>query len=461
MLLSILGLALGFIVLGGIFFFLLFQPTSPAVVLPGKETAALLRYASGDDLKMLTTLYPILSSVPAAASGSSVAVIRLPSGSLSWAVFPRENASFPSDQGSWISLGTQKLLVSDPGIQSLLGKKENQLVSYEPYKRLASPMSQDESWNYLELAVLKQHNKTPLDRQIQLLFADADYAALLHQENTWTFTVFAEQWQEWPGLSPAQHSPSSKLSVHLNLSDPVQQGSALLASLSEDEKSILQGLLLQLIHEHFGSDVSLASDVLPLLLRPATLSLRPNTANGTTDILLEGSMPNETGLKDQMTAFHARIASQLPAMIVTRKTLDRGFTSTLVQSDPSAIIQETAEVEGWTVKTTAHTGNLRAFSTAVRQNRFLMGTDAAWIKETVTGTAREQLELPTSLHLRNKTPIAGGSINLQSLPALAEAIPLFDLQSDVLPFLHLREGTLLWTAEQAGNLRSFTVRLAP
>lgn len=204
-----------------------------------------------------------------------------------------------------------------------------------------------------------------------------------------------------PLLSPAPD-------VLVALPSPRAAIEAALASMSERDRAIAQGLLAKQAQEMLEGEWSWNYDILPLLSGETILAMD----TGSDAFLLRGTTSDPRRVKEILGSVHDHLRSELTGTAVMERTLDRGFTSAVLRSDPSQVIDRQESVGGWSVR---ETRGRRSLLSAVRGREFLIGNQEEWLRQMIGADASTtgRIDLPG-------IPAAAGSISTSLLRRLFE-----------------------------------------
>lgn len=209
-----------------------------------------------------------------------------------------------------------------------------------------------------------------------------------------------------PLLSPAPD-------VLIALRSPRSAIEAAFAGITEAERAIAQGLLAKRAQEMLEGEWSWTYDILPLLSGETILAV---DAGGSAFLIRGMMMTDARRVKEILATVHDHLRSELTGTAVMERTLDRGFTSAVLRSDPSQVIDRQESVGGWSVRETREAASdsaageegsrtTRSLLSAVRGREFLIGNQESWLRQMISaGAPAGRIDLPG-------IPVAAGTIS--------------------------------------------------
>lgn len=267
------------------------------------------------------------------------------------------------------SIGPYNIQVSNKAALGKIQEYDRPLQADETFKALQTYQGPEAQWTYLPLSSLPQ--STDLFTRVlrTLLTGRSTSIALQHRANGLSI------------LRPEEHTTHVKAPVSIpEMPDALLQGTfgnaqaslvSLLENLSQEDAIVLEGLLSNAITT-FGEGVSFRYDILPLLEEPSSIQL--SNSGGTLHVLLSGSMNRVKMLHTILDRLHTEFARTLPSSTITKRILDKRFSSIDIRHDVRSIEQSQSTVDGWLVHQTTLAGNAKGLTTATQGNRFLLGT---------------------------------------------------------------------------------------
>ena len=427
---------------------------TPADLLPADETLVL--FSSADDalLRQYETWLPIIKTLPEAEIPRTVAVVQVPNEGKVLVVFARRPVApdaLPSG-AKWTQREVGPLFVSasSPAVFPLLGTTAQPLRSSQAFTLLARGETERSPWIFVQRSLLP----TPAsltDAVLEELF--------LH--STTHLGIFPQPGPSDPGNNrvgsgmvvrffpasaerrplPLPHPAETSPEFSVALARPESTFRALQSELSRENRIMLDTRILTFFSDTFGDDVSFAYDFLPLLSRPARISLS-HTASGTLSLLLQGSAANAAPAIARL--HEAFRGSRTTARTVTR-IFDNRYTFRNVRDDTHMITDELAPVGGMQMRKTIHALQ-GEFCSAVQGEEFLLSTDCRLLERVIL----EQPQGPGS------SALAAGTFSSATLSALlGNALPA--LLSPSSPLLLTNADTLQWSLSRQGDILTLTL----
>ncbi len=379
---------------------------TPADILPADSTVALVHYPLLPELEEpVKALFPILQSAPH-ASGSIVAVLRLPDepSPAHWIVFTPDTQPQEGDNQGFI--GRYFYRASDVKILEQLGHEMP--LSHDAFFSVIEKEDPSD-FLYLRTDALPETN-TLTDRITHAMLKDTKWISMSRGADAYVIKL-AGSFKDFLGADfDVSHSDDAKEILALN--DGASLWDFAKSAVTSDDAALLESAMLQSIRDHFGDDVSLQYDLLPLLQKPSMLSV--SSSGG---FLFAGSADTAT-LKATLLRLHASVRSVLPRITINQYEIGQ-FSANVVMEDQGGITEETWSQDGYEITRTGPRNGSGGFLTAVRNNDFFISNDRNLLEEA--------LKAPPSFPFSSNAPMdAGGIISSERIEPLRGA-PLFSL----------------------------------
>lgn len=439
----------------------------PADVLPAKETLVFFSSADEQLLRRYAAWFPALRDLPVADIPRTVAVVRTPEWGDIVVVFARRPVApglLPTDDG-WTSVEKGPLLVavSSPAVLPLLDAPMQPLRSSKAFALLTRKEDDRQPWIFMQRRFLPASATlgdvvldTILLRDVThvgiLPYGPSDPAAertgsatsLASDDGSGMTVRFFPSGTERRALSLPAAAEFSPLSIAL--AQPADILQTLYRELPAGEHVLFESRMLTFCATLFGDDVSFTYDVLPLLERPARLSLS-RTGSGTLAWLLQGSTA-DAGTR--ITRLHEAFrGSRTPARTVTRVFDSGRYTFRNVRDDTQMIADTETALGNMRLRRTVHAVQ-GEFCSALRGEEFLLSTDCATLERAVLA----KLQGPGT------SALAGGTLLRSALPSLVSApLPVL-LGADSL-LLPVHQGPLQWSLSRQGDMLTLTLLPLP
>ncbi len=376
----------------------LWQPRSLDAFLPQPQTLALLENATREDIRVFIAQYPALQTVPVYGGAMDVGVVTLPDARQGWVLSTTtKDAPLPSSN---LRIGRQNFLMSDPQLQALLTSGEPRLRSSQDFSLLTRGMRRDERWIFV-----KEPGSTALPALLRPMIPESRSLVVTTKDDTVTLRILGSTAVSGRRASPAIPSLSPAPDVTLTLGSPPGMLDAYLQSLPEHERAVRLGMLTATVRQLLGGQWSYSYDILPFLRQESVLHWRSATGTGGLAFLFQSSMDDVRSGKARLSELHERFRGQLVGTFVTDRSLDRGFRSTVLRSDPSQMEDRVQSVQGWTIRTTRERSGMRSLLSATRGRDIVMTNTREWLDQVTT--TRRDIPLPS----RSGSPVAGGSLS--------------------------------------------------
>ncbi len=400
----------------------LWQPRSLEAMLPGKDVIALFSNVTREDLRGWNDRFPELKDVPVFDGRLELGIVEINEGSRGWILSsPMKDVPLPNTNGNYRG---QDVLLSRPDVMGRMTGSSPRLRDLESFHALQRGVSPAEALVYLTMTADRATGLLPSPLRP---FLHASGSILLSTEGSTVRLRLLGMTTKSEGTIAATIPPlTPEPDMTLSLAAPQQMLEQELSAFPGNDRVIRKAQLSKKIQEALGGEWSMDYDILPLLEKPSTLSLRSGTG-AIPSFVFRGTMSDLKNGRRQLSAFHENAQGQLSGTAVTRRAFDRGFTSAIIGSAPSQVQKKAYSLLGWTVQETVR-GDGRVLLTAARGRDFVIANEKGWFESVLED--EQNLTLPTILGL----PIAGGRLS----PAM-----FMRFTEDV-------RGTPEWTALQSG-----------
>jgi hypothetical protein len=344
---------------------------NPALFIPADETVAFFEHITKENHAFFARAFPLLTEVPLTEADASVAFVKINDERIAWILLePNAGDSQPfrirtsSPQASALLTDIEHPLSRDYTFSVLHKDPQDRGPSaFIRFPRLtidsASPLG----------ALLRPDRPTSITQTVDGLRirfltsnTDKDFSALEHgPKDIFPHPLFIMQ--------------ASNLSETLHLSQSILQPTPVLIS-----KTILR----QAIASLFGTDISPAYDIAPLLTGPTSLQAALDSDGVHIRFLLEGELMGESDtlwhLGDLFRAKLSVIAQESP-------TFDGKFTLPIVRHDSDLLEDTTKNENGWTVRTIVQKKNTSGLRIGLKNNTYLISNDADAFKNALISPA--------------------------------------------------------------------------
>lgn len=403
--------------------------SSPADFLPANQTLLVLHNPQEKDLERWKHHFPVLKDITY-KKNISVAVISLRKNIEAAVSFSIELEESPN------AIGPYTVVSTDARVFPLLGKQDSPLSKKEDYSTLALRRIDSDRWTYSTKHALNEHNQL-IDRLLRAITFSTEHAIGISGGRV----VDLEHRKETTSLAqaPLHIASVDNAFVILSFAGGKDAWMRLLESMSTEDAIVTEGIARAAI-ANLGSDVSFVSDLLPLITEPGTLQLFNDN-----NILLEGSMQHSTALHALLDRVHKAYANTLPSLRVTKRVLDKRFSSVDIRNDPSMILEDQTRHAGWTLRSTKHEEREQGLFSATQGNKYIISTNEDAIRTALS--KKRTLNLPRLE--RKGTLFLGGVVQLSHLQHLLAG--LNPSQSHF--FATTQTGTLLFSSVQTGDIR--------
>ncbi|MDD4287647.1 MAG: hypothetical protein PHO20_03785 [Candidatus Peribacteraceae bacterium] len=421
---------------------------TPADLLPADET--LILFSSTDDalLRQYETWLPILKTLPVAEIPRTVAVVQVPNEGKALVVFARRPVApdaLPSG-AKWTQHEVGPLFVSasSPAVFPLLQEPARPLRSSQAFTLLARGGTEQSPWIFVERSLLPAPT-TLTDSVLDTLFLHStSHLGIFPRSGSGMIVRLFPASTDGRSLS-LPHPMGRTPEFSIALARPESTLGELQGKLSQESRIMLDTRMLTFFSETFGDDVSFLYDVLPLLARPARLSLS-RTASGTLSLLLQGSASDAAPAIARL--HEAFRGSRTTARTVTR-VFDGRYTFRNVRDDTHMITDELVSVGGMQMHKTIH-ATQGEFCSAIQGEDFLLSTDCMLLEHAI-------LERPQG---PGASALAAGTFSSASLSLLLGSdLPTLLLPAS--PLLPTNDDTLQWSLSRQGDILTLTLLPVP
>ena len=446
-----LGIVIVAILISGIILAVLISATNtvtiiesvPSDFLPEYQTVALFSNVSEKTLRKFETLFPVLGDI----TPDETKIIALLYIDNEFLVAEFSEAGAKSSEGS--IFGRFSVSASDPRAEALLKTSTPRLSSSLPCKELV----QEGSWVFLDLSVIPPP-QTLSEKFLGALIPDGStHTALFFEDDKTQISFIGGTPLPSNGLSPFITSTFLGSMITLRSANASHAWKKLINGLDEGERSFLEGSVGRLVEETWGSSVSFAYSVLPMLQRPTTIHLGKNASGGIV-FAIEGIDENTRTLSDNIEKLFTGFSSAVPNTKVTKRTFDSRFSATDIRIDEGAIREDARQYKNWEIKS-ARAPDGREFATATLGSTFVLANDSAALEQILKQNAA--ITPPTIPSLTRTARLADGVLSFDEASLLLkELFP--PLKQESLPTLlsHL-SGKLKWSVEQHGIVTTLVI----
>ena len=427
----------------------LWQPRSLEAMLPGNDVIALFSNVTREDLREWNDRFPEIKDVPVFDGRLELGIIDIGEASRGWILSsPVKDVPLPDANGNY---RRQDVLLSDPGVMAGMTGSSPRLNAFESFSALQRGISRADALVYLRTTAAASTAFLPEPLRP---FLHASGSILLSKEESTVHLRLLGRPATIDGSSAAAIVPlSPQPDMTLTLSVPQKMLEQELSAFPENDGMIKRAQLSKKIQDILGGEWSMDYDILPLLEKPATLSLRSGTG-AIPSFIVRGTMVDLKDGRRQLSAFHENTEERLSGTAVTRRAFDRGFTSTIIGSAPSQTQEKKYSLYGWTVQETVRSDG-RILLTAVRSREFIIGNERGWF-ESVLRSTQDDKELP--LPTVSGSPIAGGRLSPAMFTRFTEAGRRTPEWAWLLGGLDAEKG-VLWGVERDG--KTLTLSISP
>ncbi len=358
----------------------LWQPRGLEALLPADRTLAFFSDVRWSDMQQFAGQYPSLRRVPAFQERLTLGVIALPGGSDTWVLASRaKEIPLPSTN---VTINRQELLADDESIAALLASASPRLQAEQSFGRLTADMDASAPWIFFRTdaasasALLPSLVRPMLHASGAVLLRRGDAGSMLRIAGLPALPVQGTLQRPLPSLTP---EPDVSLAVQ----DGHAAVDAWLFPLPESERAVREGMLSRKAAELLGGEWSTAYDILPLLDGETAVHWKTGTGGGIR-FQMEGSADGD--LAGRLDDIHDRFRSDLTGAVVVRRTLEKGFGSSVVHDDPAAVEDRRYGAGGWTVRESRGRASGKTLLTAWRGARYILSTDREWLAQAIAAS---------------------------------------------------------------------------
>jgi len=446
-----LGIIIVAIIISGIILAVLISATNtitviesvPSDFLPEYQTVALFSNVSEKTLRKFETLFPVLGDI----TPDETKIIALLYIDNEFLVAEFSEASATSSEDN--TFGRFSVSASDPRTEALLKTSTPRLSSSVSYNKLA----QEGSWVFLNLSVVPPP-QTITEKFLRALIPEGStHAALSFENDQIQISLVGGTPLPSSGLSPLITSTFSGSMLTLRSANISRVWKKLMNNLGDSERSFLEGSIGRLVEETWGSSVSFAYSVLPMLQRPTTIHLGKNASGGIV-VAIEGIDENTRALSDNIERLFTGFSSAVPNTKVTERTFDSRFSATDIRIDEGAIREDARQYKNWGIKSARAPDGIE-FATATLGSTFVLANDSAALEQILKQNVA--ITPPTIPSLTRTTRLADGVLSFDEASLLLKELFPAMKQESRPPLLAHLSGTLLWSIEQHGTVTTLTI----
>lgn len=420
---------------------------TPPDLLPADETLVL--FSSADDvlLRQYEPWMPILKTLPKAEIPRTIAIVQVPDEGKIIAVFARRPVvpdALPSGS-KWTQREVGPLFVSasSPNIFPLLESPPHPLSASEAFTLLSRGDAERNPWIFVRRTLLPAPASLTDAVLDTLLLNTTTHLGIFPRSGSGMVVRLFPAGTE-KGSLPLAHPTKEPSVFSVALARPESTFRTLQDTLPREQRILLETKILTFVSATFGADISFTYDVLPLLTRPARVTLA-QSASGTLSVLLQGNAPDaEAKIARLHEAFRG---SRTTARTISR-VFDGRYTFRNVRDDTHMITDEYAPVGGMQMRKTIHALQ-GEFCSAVQGEAFLLATDCALLEHVLL----DQPQGPGA------SALATGTFSISTLSSLAHALPV--LLGPSSPLHPVNTDVLQWSLSRQGDIRTLTLLPLP
>ncbi|PIR53990.1 hypothetical protein COU75_03095 [Candidatus Peregrinibacteria bacterium CG10_big_fil_rev_8_21_14_0_10_42_8] len=339
----------------------------PADFLPSEHTVAIFHNTNQETLSKWSSHFPALSEA-SYGEEAIIGIIQNSDSTFSAAIFQKSGTG---------TLGQYNLQFTDSKIQSLIGKQQFPVSKNRSYKLLAEHHGLH-SWIYMKVSALPAPHGLRNTIEHALLYRDSNYIGI--QEEIDHIQISQETDQTFIS-APLQDATLSGTIFRASIGEPTVVWKSVHQLLSKENTIIVDGIIQEKLTD-WGNDISLEHDIMSLLSEPSTLHI--TESGGVINILIEGSVKNTQDRDRILDRIHSSYASILPTSTITRRVLDKRFSSVDIRHDESQITNSQFRNGNWTIRETLFQKNTHGMITATHKNNYLLSNNLHTIEEAIT-----------------------------------------------------------------------------
>lgn len=418
----------------------LWEPRSLQALLPAEGTRALFSQVTREDLRLFTDDYPLLKTVPDFSGQRDLGIV-----GDTW-ILSSSDTKTPLPTSN-LRLRRQAFLISDAGVAAVLTGTAPRLSSSEEYRALERGLFPQ--WPRIYLRMSGDEASRLLPEPVKP-FLRASGALLLSRDQQKAVMRFFGTPADLSGIAAREIPVLSPLPDWMVSANVRQLFEASQSTLTEGEREVAMGRLSRRVSDLLGGEWSLPYDVLPFLENESFLAWRNATGTGSSGVLVHGYMRDTGALKARLSDMHDRFRSHVTGIDVLSRTFEGGWTSTIVQSDPSRMEEERYALGDWLVR---RTGDRPQLLSGISGREFLITNREEWLEDVADRSNNDVL--PRLSH----PVIAGGRLGASFLRSL-----LRDVEGEA-PWQWIRSGnpeeeSVLWSVESDGHVLTLSRTLS-
>lgn len=330
------------------------------------------------------------------------------------------------------------LNASSPEVLQQVHHQQDSLNTDTTFRKLAIEHGYGTPWTYLPSSSLQRSVNILSRIGKALLVEDSNAIAVTYDGDA----IHIAHTQERSGFANTPMRIPNMPDAFLRASGRNFAGSfyTLMNNLPEDDAVILEGVLATTLTT-LGERVSFRYDLLPLLEQPSTIQI--DSSGSLLNVLIDGSMDDTIQLQTILDRVHTAYENSLPSSTITKRILDKRFSSIDIRHDDTMLERNQYTTNGWLIRSTMLSGRKRGLVTATRGSAYLLSSTAAAITHAIAHQSIEEVLYSTKIVI--------------DLSKIDEILPYLAItQKDI----HSRfgTGTLTVTSKHEGIIRKVSLK---
>lgn len=440
-------------ILAGTLFFIWTQsPIDPTDLIPADRTVAYFSNVRRENMMSWNRVYPILSNIPFVDGTFSLALIN-EKGAFQWMMFSNAHADPASQRGVvYGSLRIEDSYGEGNPAKRIEMSKADPFSHSTVFRTLQANSPKTKTWAFADLAGVMPQSPTPLDRYLLAMTKDHPQLMVGMDGNRWSVSMVSAT--DMPSVASLQ-LPHGQYPFSVTLAHPSESIGLLMKGFLPAEQDIARSFAQGFVSDLIAKTVTLTRDLGALFQEPVTLSLEPQ-ANGAS-FLLEGRMNEEETLAKTLAAVYEKSKTSASAVSVTKRQFDAQFGTTVVERVTGSGTLATAQMNGWSVRSTSADNGKTGFVVAQKGNMFLLGNSPGWAFDRMSATQRAPAG-GFGVGLSDSDLLAAGHTDADTVRWFLAQMPMIQLESSLFPSINTFKGPMDWSVVRRGNVVTLSVQ---
>lgn len=401
-----------------------FYSLEPQDLLPATGTIFLMKNPTLEELQKWKTVFPALDDVMSDTPLEAIALMQTDERAMRSVGFQRKSGGW---DGKSCEIGPYRVIVGseqEPAFaQASTGRDSCPMVGEHGTFLTPGPRLSDdrgwrslgrlpkESWTFVRRESLPAAEKLPQRIFQGILLSNATHLLTFHDSGN----TVVRSWPTTPlsTLSEASlpASPLASPETIFAFGNLEEVFAALERDLSQDDRIVFEGVLLQKLEDLSGPLVSMRHELLPLLALDARI-LTGTTASGAVAVLLTGTAQKRTDIALHIDALHRSFRLRHPNVELLKYAFDNGrFPFRTLRLAENAFGEVSEQIRGWVVTMSRDASDSAMLVTAINDQQTAISNDPELLRRFLMEERDINILLPSS-----KRPIASRLVTGMLIP---------------------------------------------